>query len=279
MRRTICFATTAITLLTLLVCISARPASKKKRAVSEEVRKRLVDKMVAAFGERTLIRDIHFGSLFRRKSDRVDISLEKSGCFHFAVVAEKTTADLSIVLYAKKREVARDRLSGKSPSIEWCTDHPQQVTAEVFMYSGGGRYALSVSSESPAVIPKGVHKIGGVQNDFIGNRIRQLYARLAKTRIPVSPLLKGRLKTGEQKVFEIILESNCLAVIGVGGPAVRDLDVSILSPDWAEIARDDTVGGFMTFDVPTCPLTEGTYKIRVAMVKGEGLFGVQLYSN
>ncbi|MDJ0764886.1 MAG: hypothetical protein QNJ97_18030 [Myxococcota bacterium] len=128
--------------------------------------------------------------------------------------------------------------------------------------------------------PKGQETAGGHATDFIANKIRQLHQTSGDGRVPVSPVLKGKLSTGNRKIFEIRLKAgHCYTIIGVGSPSVRDINISLLAPGGREVQRDTTKNNTPIVKTDPCIRASGQYKILVKMFSGFGQFGLQVFSN
>jgi hypothetical protein len=257
--------------------VDGGPRGGQRRGIDDEVKAQLTSIIAASFGERSPVGDIRFGALGPRKSTVFEVALPSKGCYRFAIAAQSSVSDLSLALFDGEKEVGRDRLSGKTPTVSWCALKPTTIKVELFMYGGRGAFALAVFGDTARVVSTGVHKIGGDRNDFIGNRIRQLYAQFAEKRIPVSPFLKGQLSPGESATFEIAIESGCVTVIGVGDPAAKDFEVSLSTAEGVRVGSGKARSGFVAFEVKRCPVPKGVYHLRVEMAEGSGTFGAQLY--
>ena len=263
--------------MTFLCLSSPGIAQKKSVDIDDGVKTSLLAKIRAAFGEQPLVGEIQYGVLPQRKAKTIPVNLPQAGCYRFAVVAENNAADVSLALFAQDAEVARDRLSGRNPAVTWCSRGALSVTAEVLMYSGKGPFALAVFAESANAAPSGTYDVGDGQSDFIGNRIRQLHAHLAAKSRPLSPVFRGHLDTGKSVGFDVSLSGGCVKVIGVGGPSVKDLNLSLHAETGALVGTDNTKSGFAVFDVTRCPLPKGAFTLRITMGAGSGSFGVQVF--
>ena len=258
-------------LLVLLLPISG--LSKPLRITDEE-KVALRQKLTTGTDEPPIA--VLYGKVAPRKSATVVVPIEEKRCYRFGVVARKPGTEISLALFQGSKEVARDRLSGTRPSVVWCATQPGDITVEVAMFGGSGLFGLALFPESAPQSAQ-VLEIGGDQDDFIANRIRQLYRQFGDERAPVSRLLKGKLAQGASTVFSM-KTGGCLTVIGVGGPGVDDLDITLNPKDGANLVRDNSSNGFPIVKTPDCPLPEGVYEVRVTMAKGNGHFGLQVFS-
>jgi hypothetical protein len=86
----------------------------------------------------------------------------------------------------------------------------------------------------------------------------------------VGPIQQGSLAEGRETRMRLDLLAQCTTIVGIGGPGVRDLDVSLLDPDDKPVAHDTTREPQAT--LRTCPSKPGPYTLVVKMNAGAGDF-------
>ena len=220
------------------------------------------------------------GILEHLRTIRIPLPVDAPGCYRVTVAAESTVEDLSLVLYQAGEEKAKDRLSGKRPSIDWCAAEGGRVEAEVMMYSGRGAFALALFRKEGAR-PQGTAqlKAGGGDKDFLANRIRQLQSHFAAGRQPLSGMLRGSVDKGGTRSFPIKLRGKCVTVIAAQAPSLLKLDISLSAPGGPVAASLRPTASFTTLETkPSCPKA-GTYTLSVRAAQGNGDFAVQVFSD
>ena len=218
------------------------------------------------------------GILEHLRTVRIPLSVNAPGCYRVAVAAEETVEDLSLVLYQSGKEAARDRLSGKRPSVDWCAAEGGNVEAEVMMYGGRGAFALALfRKEKSRSLWGGRLKAGGGDKDFIANRIRQLQPRFAKGKAPLTAVLRGSEDEGDARSFPVKLRGGCITVLAAQSPSLLKLDISLSGPQGPVTTSLRATAGFTTLDTAPCPKA-GVYTLTVRAVQGSGDFGIQVFS-
>ncbi len=225
------------------------------------------------------IGEVHTGHLDKRENKTIEVQLNVARCYTFVTVGDSGAADISLTIRAHGKEVAGDRISGSQPQVKWCSSGRVKAEVKVSMYNGSGSFALGVYAKR-AETNSSAEKVGGNENDFISNRVRQLHGQFGEGRAAISPLIRGNLSTGNEKIFKVRLKAgHCYTIIGAGSPSVRNLDIILLSPNGRELNRDTSKNNFPSFSTDPCPRSGGQYRIKVNMFSGFGQFGFQVFSN
>lgn len=86
----------------------------------------------------------------------------------------------------------------------------------------------------------------------------------------VGPIQQGSLAEGRDSRLRLDLAAGCSTIVAIGGPGVRDLDVSLLDADDKPLARDTTKEPQAT--LRTCPEVGGRFTLVVKMAAGAGDF-------
>ena len=86
----------------------------------------------------------------------------------------------------------------------------------------------------------------------------------------VGPIQQGSLAEGRETRIRLDLGAQCTTIVAIGGPGVRDLDVSLLDADDKPLAHDTTKEPQAT--LRTCPDKAGRYTLVVKMTAGAGDF-------
>ncbi|HSO39525.1 MAG TPA: hypothetical protein VLT33_43665 [Labilithrix sp.] len=86
----------------------------------------------------------------------------------------------------------------------------------------------------------------------------------------VGPIQQGSLAEGRETRMRVDLLAQCTTIVAIGGPGVRDLEVSLLDPDDKPVAHDTTKEPQAT--LRTCPASAGHYTLVVKMAAGAGDF-------
>jgi hypothetical protein len=252
---------------------------EKSNTVDQTVPDGLKEALAKRFPNANILGEVHTAYLAKRKSVTFDLQLDRARCYEFAVTGEPGAIDLSLVLTVGDREVASDRLSGGNPAVRWCAPGKTDIKATIAMYEGNGRIAFAHFAEKP--MHKGAPpEVGGIQRDLLANRIRQIYARFGKERTAITTLLRGNLASGETHRFPVQLgNGRCFTVISVATPSVRRMAIALLSKEGDKIMKDRLKSGFSVFEPKPCPKEDGEFVVEVTMLKGEGLFGVQIFTD
>ena len=86
----------------------------------------------------------------------------------------------------------------------------------------------------------------------------------------VGPIQQGSLAEGRESRMRVDLGPPCSTIVAIGGPGVRDLDVSLLDADDKPVAHDTTKEPQAT--LRTCPAAAGHFTLVVKMAAGAGDF-------
>jgi hypothetical protein len=86
----------------------------------------------------------------------------------------------------------------------------------------------------------------------------------------IGPIQQGSLAEGRDTRVRLDLAAQCTTIVVIGGPGVRDVDVSLLDPEDKPVAHDTTKEPQAT--IRTCPETAGRYTLLVKMAAGAGDF-------
>ena len=222
--------------------------------------------------------EVRTGTLESLRPVRLPLTVSEPGCYRVAVTAENRADDISLVVYQSGEERARDRLSGKSPTVDWCTVEAGDVEAAVSAYGGGGAFALALFRKKNAPKRSQAAKAGGRDKDLIANRIRQLGPRYAEGKKPITPLLRGALTRGKVEEFTVRLNGRCIAVLAAHAPSLISINLTLLSSEGAATSSRVSTAGFTVLETaPPCP-TPGLYTVRVRAAEGGGDFGMQLFA-
>jgi hypothetical protein len=92
----------------------------------------------------------------------------------------------------------------------------------------------------------------------------------------VGPIQQGSLAEGREARVRLDLAAQCATIVAIGGPGVRDLDVSLLDPDDKPVAHDTTQEPQATLRV--CPTAPGRHTLVVKMAAGAGDFMAATWS-
>lgn len=92
----------------------------------------------------------------------------------------------------------------------------------------------------------------------------------------VGPIQQGSLAEGRESKLRLDLAAGCTTIVAIGGPGVRDLDVSLLDADDKPVARDTTKEPQAT--LRTCPEAGGRFSLVVKMAAGAGDFMAATWS-
>ena len=221
------------------------------------------------------------GNLTRGRTTRVPLSIDTAGCYRVTATAGKGAEDITLALFRSGKEIARDRLSGKSPSVDWCAAEASELEVEISMYAGQGPFAVAVfkkKNESGAT-PVKHNKAGGKETDYIANRIRQLAPRFAKGQRPISDVLRGEVTAPGQLSIPVALNGKCISLVAAQAPALIELSVYLENADGLRIAgRLNATASYTTFVPDTCP-PKGAYRIIIVSIRGGGAVGVQIFSD
>jgi len=227
----------------------------------------------------TQVGEIQTGYLKYHTTKEIEFYLPSSRCYKFIAAGAAGVQDLSLSVIENKKEIAFDRISGKNPAAQWCAPSSTTVIIQLSMYAGEGAFALGVfgSTKKTTAAPE---KVGGVESDFISNRIRQLHVQYGNGRAAISSVFRGNLSANSEKIFFVKLTSgHCYSVISAGNPSVRSMEFVLLDHRDEEVARAKTENSFPIIDTEPCLKQTGRYKIKVKMKRGFGQFGLQVFSD
>ncbi len=234
-------------------------------------------KSVVPDGEQ--IGDIQCDELEKRQSVEIDWDLPEARCYTFVAMCTSGLQDVSLAVMLGDKEVAQDRISGKRPVAKWCATDATSVVVKLTAYSGSGVYALGVFAE-PQKEPVKADRVGGPEDDLVANRVRQLHKRFGKGRAAVSQLFRGNLKTDQEARFQLNLKKDhCYTVIAAGDQSVRGLAITLLDGKEKPLATQSSTRFYADLETKPCISSSGTYTVKVKMTKGEGQFGVQVFSD
>lgn len=223
--------------------------------------------------------DVFTGQLAQRGSNKIEIALEKSACYRVLAATGQGIDDLSLYMKVDGEEVASDRISGKKPMVEWCSPGSVRVEVVLSSYSGQGGYAVGVYMETESKVQSEM-RVGGAESDFTANRIRQMHKQFGKGRAAVSPLFRGNLSAGGNRILEVKLKSgHCYTIIGAGSASVRNLNLALADRNGRELSKDATNNSFPVVETSPCITSAGDYRVKVEMAQGSGEFGVQVFSD
>lgn len=116
--------------------------------------------------------------------------------------------------------------------------------------------------------------------DAIGQQMRLRAQQFAEGMEPGTELFRGTLETGANQDYQAVLQAGrCFKIIGVGGPAVTDLDLFLFDPNGVQVQQDTATDAYPVLGLthPICPEAAGAYRVQVRMYAGNGDFGVQVW--
>jgi hypothetical protein len=88
--------------------------------------------------------------------------------------------------------------------------------------------------------------------------------------VQTGPIQQGSLAEGRETKLRLDLGVGCVAIVALGSPGVRDLDVALLDADDKPLAHDTTREPQATLRI--CPETASHYTLVVKMAAGAGEF-------
>lgn len=88
----------------------------------------------------------------------------------------------------------------------------------------------------------------------------------------IGPILRGSLAPGREDRLRVDLRAQCTTIVALGGPGVRDLDVSLVDPAGQPVAHDVSKDPEAT--LRACVDAAGSYTLIVKMAAGGGNYRV-----
>lgn len=116
--------------------------------------------------------------------------------------------------------------------------------------------------------------------DAMGQHLREVAHKLAPDHVPMGNYFRDRLDHGQQRDFLVVLTADrCYRIVGVGDPAVEDLDLIVFDPAGAQWRQDldQNPTPVLGADAELCPPNTGAHRLQVRMTAGQGAFLVGVY--
>ena len=218
-------------------------------------------------------------TLAHGRAVRVPLPLAPHLCYRVIAVAGDGAEDISLALFQDGIEKARDQLSGKRPSVDWCVAETGRLEADITMYEGDGAFAVFVfqRKDTPTAPAKKIRKAGGDGSDFIANRIRQLAPHFARGRRPITEVLRGNISKEEALRIPVTLSGKCITVVAAQAPSLLSLDIRLEREGGPLPGHLNAAAGYAIFVPETCP-PKGAYEVVFRPTRGNGDVGAQLFS-
>lgn len=125
---------------------------------------------------------------------------------------------------------------------------------------------LVLAALGPAAVACGTARTGELEPRYVA--VHNTLAAMGL--VQVGPIQQGSLAEGREARLRVDLLAQCTTLVAIGGPGVRDLDVSLLDPEDKPIAHDTTKEPQAT--LRACPDRAGHYTLVVKMAAGAGDF-------
>jgi hypothetical protein len=214
------------------------------------------------------------------------LDLGAGRCTTFVGVAGGGVRQLSLVVYdGEGAEVAADATEGEGGLAHVCPQ-PADPTAETIPH----HLVVRSLEGAGAVIVGAFETIPGAGQGFDGLfegivapqvRFREVEERLAERRavlrergfLPLGDPHLDRVAEEEDVSFAVSLSAGrCYVAMARGGEGLTDIDLVLLDPDGAEVARD--LDRDAEPDVELCPDDGGRYAVIARAFEGAGALGV-----
>jgi hypothetical protein len=99
--------------------------------------------------------------------------------------------------------------------------------------------------------------------------------------VPSSYLEHGTLGEGQEESFNTVLEAgHCYRILGVGGPTMSDLDLSLRDENGNLLAEDGSSDAAPILGLGSdllCPRWTGAFYVTVRARRGSGDYGIQIF--
>lgn len=129
-----------------------------------------------------------------------------------------------------------------------------------------GASLLLLACASAASVACSTTRAGELEPRYVA--VHNAFAALGM--VQTGPIQQGSLAEGRDAKLRLDLGAGCAAIVALGGPGVRDVDVALLDADDKPVAHDTTKEPQAT--VRTCPEVAGRYTLVVKMAAGSGDF-------
>lgn len=116
--------------------------------------------------------------------------------------------------------------------------------------------------------------------DAMGRHLQELARKAAPDHVPIGTYFRDRLDRGQQRDFLLVLTADrCYRIVGVGDPAVEDLDLVVFDPAGVQWRQDldQNATPVLGADAELCPPNSGAHRLQVRMTAGQGAFLVGVY--
>jgi hypothetical protein len=137
---------------------------------------------------------------------------------------------------------------------------PMRLTSRI------GTALLALATAAPLAAACNTVRTGELEPRYVA--VHNTLAALGLAQ--VGPIQQGSLAEGRDTRIRLDLGAQCTTIVAIGGPGVRDLDVSLLDADDKPVAHDTTKEPQAT--LRTCPSSAGRYTLLVKMAAGAGDF-------
>lgn len=254
----------------LILLFGTRLPAFSQEAAHDPLAQQLTDLAIAVATGGEPVGAIVTGSLSEGASYFEDVLIEGDRCYAFLAVGEMTAEDIDLHLYSQSVELGDDVEEDPTPSVFWCNAYLTEVTLEVRMYSGSGRFALEVfafDEPSEDVDPA------------LSDKLELLSAQFAGGLVPALSAIAGNGRAGETQTYDIqLVPGRCYVLLAASSRSLEDLDLYLVSPDGRLVDFDDDTEGdpVLRYCVPSGE--EAVHQLRVNTFSGFGQYLLGVYA-
>ena len=218
-----------------------------------------------------------------------EVPLAAGRCYRVLVVGERSIADVDVALLGPDAGVLQSDTGDSSDAHlgvlrPLCPARSGAHRVALRAHTGSGDVAWQVIGSVPEgrdaperAAEASRFRVGGTGSGFVNARVRERHRAAGRGRAPVTDLLGGTLRTGDERRIAVEVEGGkCYLAIAAGVPSVRELDLRVVDPYGNERARDSSRDAFPVTG-SFCPNVSGRWTVEVRMFNGYGQYGVQIF--
>jgi hypothetical protein len=218
-----------------------------------------------------------------------NVTLAPGRCYRVLAAGEDTIADLDVVLLdpdggSLQGDVGESSSAHLGVLRPLCPARPGAYRVAARAESGGGSFAWQIFGsvagrrEAAAQTQRASRfRVGGSGSGFVAARLRERHRAVGRGGSPVTDLLAGTLRTGDERSIALpVVGGGCYVALAAGMPSVRELDLRVRDPFGNERARDEARDAFPATG-RFCASVSGRWTIEVRMFNGYGQYGLQVF--
>lgn len=228
---------------------------------------------------------VRTGTLRQGQSRTFPMPLGAGRCYAVVSASSSSLRNIDATIEQGRTVLARDTSTDTNAVARHCASTAQaRALARVRAFRGAGQFAVAIYA-LPSGAGAQVSAPDAAATTPGGTALERLAARAAvhaASAQAVTAPMREQAAAGQRVTRPVTLApGRCYRILAASEDGVQDLDLSVLAPTGAELARDSTDDGVPTIGVlqPFCPAQAGTYQLLATVERGGGSFAMQVFGS